>query len=94
MPLAETATQARGTGRKFYSLVVDEAPRYLDHPTDIGDALARCRKYGVGLTIVTQLLELLPEAVREAARTKVAFQSSARYASNGSRPSYLSATAP
>lgn len=77
-----TAVQGRGTGRRFYGVVVEEAPRFLDQPTDIGEALARSREYGVGLTIVTQSLSLLPENVREAAlnsaRTKVAFQSSAR----------------
>jgi hypothetical protein len=74
------AVQARG-GRSFYSVMVDEAPRFLDQPTDLGDALARSREYSVGLTLIAQALSQFPQSLREvalnSARTKVAFGTSA-----------------
>lgn len=76
-----TAVQGRGKRRDPFLVTIDEAPRFLDQPTDIGDALARSREYGVGITLVTQSLAQLPSGLREvalnSARTKVAFQSSA-----------------
>ena len=41
------AVQAR-SGRAFYPVTIDEAPRFLDQPTDLGEVLARSREYGVG----------------------------------------------
>jgi hypothetical protein len=76
-----TAVQGRGPKRRPYLVTIDEAPRFLDQPTDLGDALARSREYGVGLTLIAQSLSQLPASLREvalnSARTKIAFQSSA-----------------
>jgi DNA helicase HerA-like ATPase len=56
---------------------VDESPRFVDQPTDLGDVLARSREYGVGVTLITQSLSLFPNTLRGIAinslRTKVAF---------------------
>lgn len=75
------AVQAR-PGRGFFPVIVDEAPRFLDQPTDLGDVLARSREYGVGLTLIGQSLAQFPEHLREvalnSARTKIAFGTSAR----------------
>jgi hypothetical protein len=69
------------SARRPFFVTVDEAPRFVDQPTDLGDVLARSREYGVGVTLIGQSLRQFPESVREialnSARTKVAFQSSA-----------------
>jgi hypothetical protein len=74
------AVQARRQ-RSFYPVTVDEAPRFLDQPTDVGDVLARSREYGVGMTLIGQTLRQFPESLREvalnSARTKIAFGTSA-----------------
>lgn len=80
-----TAIQARPaksrSHRDPYLVTVDEAPRFVDQPTDLGEVLARSRGYGVGMTLVTQSLGQFPTTLREIAlnssRSKVAFQSSA-----------------
>jgi hypothetical protein len=58
-----------------------EAPRFLDQPTDLGEVLARSREYGVGMTLIGQSLRQFPESLREvalnSARTKIAFGTSA-----------------
>jgi hypothetical protein len=75
------AIQAR-SGRSYYHVTIDEAPRFLDTPTDLGDLLARSREYGVGLTLIGQALAQFPPDLREvvlnSARTKIAFGTSAR----------------
>jgi hypothetical protein len=74
------AIQARRE-RWFYSVTIDEAPRFLDQPTDVGDVLARSREYGVGMTLIGQGLRQFPESLREvalnSARSKIAFGTSA-----------------
>jgi DNA helicase HerA-like ATPase len=74
------AIQAR-PGRAFYPVTIDEAPRFLDQPTDLGEVLARSREYGVGMTLIGQSLAQFPQGLREvalnSARTKVAFGTSA-----------------
>ena len=74
------AVQAR-SGRSLYTVTVDEAPRFLDQPIDLGDVLARSREYGIGLTVIGQSLAQFPQGLREvalnSARTKVAFGTSA-----------------
>jgi hypothetical protein len=74
------AVQAR-SGRAFYPVTIDEAPRFLDQPTDLGEVLARSREYGVGMTLIGQGLRQFPENLREvalnSARTKIAFGTSA-----------------
>jgi hypothetical protein len=74
------AVQAR-PGRAFYPVTIDEAPRFLDQPTDLGEVLARSREYGVGMTLIGQGLRQFPESLREvalnSARTKIAFGTSA-----------------
>lgn len=67
--------------RRPFFVTVDEAPRFIDQPTDLGDVLARSREYAVGVTLIGQSLAQFPTSVRDialnSARTKVAFQSSA-----------------
>jgi DNA helicase HerA-like ATPase len=74
------AIQAR-PGRGFYPVTIDEAPRFLDQPTDLGEVLARSREYGVGMTLIGQSLAQFPQGLREvalnSARTKLAFGTSA-----------------
>jgi hypothetical protein len=74
------AVQAR-SGRAFYPVTIDEAPRFLDQPTDLGEVLARSREYGVGMSLIGQSLRQFPESLREvalnSARTKIAFGTSA-----------------
>jgi hypothetical protein len=74
------AVQAR-SGWAFYPVTIDEAPRFLDQPTDLGEVLARSREYGVGMTLIGQGLRQFPESLREvalnSARTKIAFGTSA-----------------
>lgn len=59
-------------------ITIDEAHNYLHLPTDLGDALAQARGYGVGLTIAHQLLGQFPRELRAAvlanARSRIAFQ--------------------
>ncbi len=74
------AVQAR-SGRSLYTVTIDEAPRFLDTGTDLGDVLARSREYGVGACIIGQSLAQFPTSLRDialnSARTKVAFGTSA-----------------
>jgi hypothetical protein len=73
------AVQARH-GRSFVSVTIDEAPRFLDGPTDLGEQLARSREYGAGYTVIGQSLAQFPAGIRDiavnSARTKVAFGTS------------------
>jgi hypothetical protein len=66
----------------FFPVTIDEAPRFLDQPTDIGDMLARAREYAVGMHLISQSVSQYPPDLREmalnSARTKVAFGTSAR----------------
>jgi DNA helicase HerA-like ATPase len=74
------AIQAR-LERSFFPITIDEAPRFLDQPTDLGDVLARSREYGAGMTLIGQGLRQFPESLREvalnSARSKIAFGTSA-----------------
>lgn len=67
--------------RRPFFVTLDEAPRLLDQPTDLGDVLARSREYGVGVSLLAQSVTQLPTGLRElamnSARTKVSFQTSA-----------------
>ena len=57
---------------------IDEVQDYLHLPTDVGDALAQARGFGVGFTLAHQFLGQLPPAMREAvlsnARSRICFQ--------------------
>jgi len=57
---------------------IDEVQDYLHLPTDLGDALAQARGYGVGFTLAHQFLDQLPPAMLAAvlsnARSRVCFQ--------------------
>jgi hypothetical protein len=57
---------------------IDEVQDYLHLPTDLGDALAQARGFGVGFTLAHQFLGQLPLPMRAAvlsnARSKVCFQ--------------------
>lgn len=57
---------------------IDEFQDYLHLPTDLADALAQARSYGVGLTLAHQHLHQLAPSVRSAvlanARSRVCFQ--------------------
>ncbi|HEX2903375.1 MAG TPA: type IV secretory system conjugative DNA transfer family protein [Jatrophihabitans sp.] len=76
------AIQARAAipvGKRYPVLIViDEAQDYLHLPTDLGDALAQARGYGVGFTLAHQYLGQLPTAMRSAilsnARSRICFQ--------------------
>ena len=76
------AAQARSaiapSKRHPVMVYVDEVQDYLALPTDLGDALAQARSYGVGFTLAHQFLGQLPRAMREAvlanARSRVCFQ--------------------
>lgn len=74
------AVQAR-PNRQFFGVTIDEAPRFLDQPTDLGEMLARSRTFGVGITAIAQSLGQFPPALRETvlanARTKLVFGTSA-----------------
>lgn len=78
-----TAIQGRrpGASKSPFLVTVDEAPRFVDAPTDLADVLARAREYGVGVTLIAQSLGQLPptllNAATNSARTKVSFQTSA-----------------
>ncbi len=76
------ATQARAgipaAKRHPVMVVIDEAQDYLHLPTDLGDALAQARGFGVGFTLAHQFLGQLPTAMRSAvlsnARSRICFQ--------------------
>ncbi|HEX6656025.1 MAG TPA: type IV secretory system conjugative DNA transfer family protein, partial [Candidatus Limnocylindria bacterium] len=59
-------------------IYVDEVQDYLHLPTDLGEALAQARGYGVGFTLAHQFLGQLPREMRAAvlanARSRVCFQ--------------------
>lgn len=83
--LARLWSAVQGRGRRQashpYLVTIDEAPRFVDQPTDLGDVLARAREYGVGVTLIAQTLAQFPTALRSivvnSARSKAAFQTSA-----------------
>lgn len=68
--------------RATVSVFIDEVQEYLRLPGDLGDALAQARGLGVGFVLAHQHLGQLTTSVREAvltnARSRVAFQLSAR----------------
>lgn len=74
--------QGRSTtprGRRHPVMVyLDEAQQYLHLPTDLADALAQARGYGVGFTLAHQFLSQLPREMRAAvlanARSRIVFQ--------------------
>lgn len=59
-------------------IYIDEVQDYLHLPTDLGEALAQARSYGVGFTLAHQFLGQLPREMRGAllanARSRVCFQ--------------------
>jgi hypothetical protein len=73
--------RSRHASSHAYFVTIDEAPRFVDQPTDLGDVLAQAREYGVGFTLIAQTLAQFPVALRSiavnSARTKVAWQASA-----------------
>jgi hypothetical protein len=76
------AIQARSSlpakQRQPVMVYIDEAQNYLNLPTDLADALAQARGYGVGFTLAHQFLNQFPREMRAAvltnARSRVAFQ--------------------
>jgi len=76
------AIQARAavpaSQRRPVLVYIDEVQDYLHLPTDLGDALAQARGFGVGFTLAHQFLGQLPPAMRAAvlsnARSRVCFQ--------------------
>lgn len=64
--------------RKPVSIVLDECQQFMRLPTDLADALATSRGYGVGWTLAHQYLSQLPPAMRSAAltncRSRIVFQ--------------------
>jgi hypothetical protein len=66
--------------RRPTAIYLDEAQKFLRLDTDLADALATSRSYGVGWTLAHQYLGQLPPALREAllanARSRVVFQAS------------------
>ncbi len=76
------AIQARAampaTKRQPVMVYIDEVQDYLHLPTDLGDALAQARGFGVGFTLAHQFLGQLPAPMRAAvlsnARSRVCFQ--------------------
>jgi hypothetical protein len=76
------AVQARArqpvSQRHPVGVYIDEVQDYLHLPTDLGDALAQARGYGVAFTLAHQFLGQLPKEMRGAvlanARSRVAFQ--------------------
>ncbi|MCL2091632.1 MAG: type IV secretion system DNA-binding domain-containing protein [Micrococcales bacterium] len=62
------------------SVVLDECQQFMRLPTDLADALATSRSYGVGWTLAHQYLAQLPVAMRSAVlancRSRVVFQTS------------------
>jgi len=75
-------TQARAVvpaeRRHPVMVYIDEVQDYLHLPTDLGDALAQARGFGVGFTLAHQFLGQLPPAMRGAvltnARSRICFQ--------------------
>lgn len=59
-------------------IYLDEAQQYLNMPTDIGDALAQARGYGVGFVLAHQFLSQFSRDMRAAvlanARSRIVFQ--------------------
>jgi Type IV secretion-system coupling protein DNA-binding domain len=74
----QARSQIPAARRHPVSVVLDELQDYLHLPTDIGDALAQSRGYGVAFTLAHQYLGQLGRDVRSAvlsnARSRVAFQ--------------------
>lgn len=76
------AVQARTTlpasQRRPVSIILDEAQQFLRLPTDLGEALAMSRGYGVGWTLAHQYLDQMPSSLRASVlancRSRVAFQ--------------------
>src|SRR6185312_8248805 len=76
------AIQARAavpvSKRQPVLVYIDEVQDYLHLPTDLGDALAQARGFGVGFTLAHQFLGQLPLPMRAAmlsnTRSKVCFQ--------------------
>jgi Type IV secretion-system coupling protein DNA-binding domain len=66
------------TKRHPVMVYIDEVQDYLHLPTDLGDALAQARGFGVGFTLAHQFLGQLPLPMRAAVlsntRSKVCFQ--------------------
>lgn len=64
--------------RRPVHVVIDEVQDYLHLPTDLSDALAQARGYGVGFTLSHQYLGQLPKDMQAAvlanARSRVCFQ--------------------
>jgi hypothetical protein len=64
--------------RRPVMIYIDEVQDYLHLPTDLGEALAQARGYGVGFTLAHQFLGQLPREMRGAvlanARSRVCFQ--------------------
>jgi hypothetical protein len=64
--------------RRPVMVYIDEVQDYLHLPTDLGDALAQARGFGVGFTLAHQFLGQLPPPMRAAvlsnARSRVCFQ--------------------
>ena len=83
------AIQARAaipaSQRQPVMVYIDEVQDYLHLPTDLGDALAQARGFGVGFTLAHQFLGQLPPPMRAAvlsnARSRVCFQLSREDAS-------------
>lgn len=76
---AAQARSAVAADRRHPIMVyVDEVQDYLHLPTDLGDALAQARGYGVGFTLAHQFLDQLPRDMRTAvlanARSRLCFQ--------------------
>ena len=65
--------------RKPVMVYIDEAQNYLRLPTDLAEALAQARGYGVGFTLAHQFLNQFPREMRSAvmanARSRIVFQS-------------------
>lgn len=76
------AIQARSTqsrrDRHPVLIYLDEAQNYLNLPTDLADALAQARGYGVGFILAHQFLSQFPREMRAAvlanARSRIIFQ--------------------
>lgn len=77
---ARARTQTAIQRRHPVSVVLDECQTFLDFQTDIADALATSRSYGVGWTLAHQYLAQLPPALRDAVltncRSRIVFQTS------------------
>lgn len=76
------AVQARSAqsrrDRRPVMIYLDEAQNYLNLPTDLAEALAQARGYGVGFVLAHQFLSQFPREMRAAvlanARSRVVFQ--------------------